>query len=434
MITTSGHSLSVRASLIASMALMLFPLLLSAIGGYLILNQTVIADYQDIAYREHNQLVPLHNLQINILQSETRLEEYVITGNAEKLRDYRFLQQEIEVGFTHIAVQLDSDKELALLLGTARTDWSDLESIVTDLLAARDVQDQIKIPEALSRVNSLHAGAHDKLAAIYSLIEEKLDQDYADADLGFERSEWIAGISITISLALMLTGIHLINHSLLTNIQKLVDGARRFSEGDREHKIEVQVPPELKKVAEEFNRMILIIRTSEDNLIDQANRDKLTGLLNRRAYDDAMTDAYQRLQRNGEIMALVALDVDHFKKVNDTYGHDAGDEVLKQIAAAILSLVRNIDKVFRIGGEEFSILLPGTDKLAAGITAERIRKAVEALDINTTQGNIKVTMSLGFALGFNIRHTPEFLKESADIALYQAKAAGRNTVIAADNQ
>jgi diguanylate cyclase (GGDEF)-like protein len=193
---------------------------------------------------------------------------------------------------------------------------------------------------------------------------------------------------------------------------------------------------ELAETADQLNEQLreeLIRRKkSEDHLTNEANRDKLTNLFNRRAYDDVMVEAYHRLQRNGETMALIAVDVDHFKKVNDTYGHHTGDEVLKAIATVLVSTVRTIDKVFRIGGEEFSILLPGADQLAAAGAAERLRRAVETQDIVTEQGNIRITISLGLAVGLNLSHTPEILNKNADIALYQAKAWGRNIVINAE--
>ena len=193
---------------------------------------------------------------------------------------------------------------------------------------------------------------------------------------------------------------------------------------------------ELAETAEQLNEQlreeIIYRRKFEDNLIEEAHRDKLTNLLNRRAYDDVMVDAYQRLQRNGETMALIAVDVDHFKKINDTYGHLAGDEVLREVATVLVSTVRTIDKVFRIGGEEFSILLPGADESAADIAAERLRKAVEIQDVYTELGSIRITISLGVAVGLNLGHTPEILKRGADRALYQAKARGRNIVINAE--
>lgn len=428
MLKATWNSLSLRQSLAASMALMLMPLLVSAIAGYIILNRIVIADYRDVADRQHTELVPIQGLQVVILQAELSLEEYLRNREPERLRDYRLLQQAIEVGFTQLTLRVKDDGALAPLLERAWADWIEQEAVVSEALAAKGVNNERRLVEARSKFGSFQARAYNMLAAMYRLAEVAIEVDYVEAGLGFERSGWIAGFCSVISLLFMAAGLRLIGRTLHGSVERLVVGAQRFSEGDRQHRIEILVPPELHKVAEEFNRMIAVIHASEDRLMDQARRDKLTGLLNRRAFDEMMVDVFQRLQRNGEKVGLIALDIDHFKRVNDAHGHDCGDEVLRNVAKTILASLRSLDRVFRTGGEEFSIVLPGADDSAARSTAERIRQAVEALEIATPWGKISVTVSQGFALGTSAADTPSVLTKTADIALYQSKAAGRNTV------
>jgi diguanylate cyclase (GGDEF)-like protein len=228
----------------------------------------------------------------------------------------------------------------------------------------------------------------------------------------------------------MAIGVLTIGRLLRVSVDRLVDGAARFASGDRDHRIDVQVPPELHRVAEEFNHMILRIRDSEAALADLARRDRLTGLLNRRAYDEAIADALARRQRLNEDVAILLLDIDHFKRINDTHGHVAGDEVLRAIAATVTAQVRQIDKVCRLGGEEFVVILQDANRSAAAIMAERIRGAIEHNPVPVDATPIAVTVSIGVA---NVDDDGDAatLLERADAALYDAKQGGRNRVVIA---
>lgn len=171
---------------------------------------------------------------------------------------------------------------------------------------------------------------------------------------------------------------------------------------------------------------------------DSLRSDGLTGIGNRSEFDRTIAAEIERLQRTGVQLSLLMIDVDHFKKVNDTYGHTAGDRVLQEVAKAINASVRRIDTVARYGGEEIAVLLPGTDADGAAQLAERIRERLMALNIKTGGDVIKVTASIGAAM-FSPRdcrmHVDgvreslwKVLTDRADAALYRAKREGRNRV------
>lgn len=173
----------------------------------------------------------------------------------------------------------------------------------------------------------------------------------------------------------------------------------------------------------------------EEQLLAMALTDGLTGLLNRRAFDDELEREWNRVIREESHVSLVLLDIDHFKRFNDDYGHLAGDDCLRVVGAAVKSAVRVTDMVARYGGEELAIILPATDYAGAHTVAEMARRAIENLDIphaRNSEGNQRVTASLGVAtalarIGGGIR-MPESLVLSADKALYMAKHDGRNCV------
>ena len=170
-----------------------------------------------------------------------------------------------------------------------------------------------------------------------------------------------------------------------------------------------------------------------ERIKETALRDALTGLHNRRAFDDQLGQAAARQDRQGGSFALLLVDVDLFKKLNDTYGHPAGDAALRNTAQVIERHLRRGDQAARFGGEEFAVILPGTDEAGALNLGERIRKAVEKSHVFFEGARLAVTASFGAAVWpADGKETAELLS-SADRALYAAKQAGRNRVVAASS-
>lgn len=161
-----------------------------------------------------------------------------------------------------------------------------------------------------------------------------------------------------------------------------------------------------------------------------AIRDELTGVYNRRHLMEVIRVEKQRCERSGQVFSIGIVDVDFFKKVNDTYGHLAGDEVLRQIARTASEALRQTDHFGRYGGEEFAFVLTDTKVEGAMITAERVRQRIEALRFPDISADLRVTVSTGLADSRFNEDTNETFK-SADAALYQAKESGRNRCIVA---
>ena len=166
---------------------------------------------------------------------------------------------------------------------------------------------------------------------------------------------------------------------------------------------------------------------AQDQLRHDATHDRLTGLWNRGMIVDQLVSEVERAQRENHPLAIVMGDVDHFKSVNDTYGHAAGDEVLREIAQRLASIKRSYDSIGRYGGEEFLIILPGCDSREAIAVGERVRHVVSS---EVSIGPIKwpVTISLGVANYWDSDRDAATLIAAADEALYRAKAKGRNRV------
>ena len=167
-----------------------------------------------------------------------------------------------------------------------------------------------------------------------------------------------------------------------------------------------------------------------DALCDLSSRDALTGQANRRQFELTITREIDRVARAGEPALVLMADIDHFKRVNDTYGHPAGDQVLRAVAAALQDCVRPMDTVARYGGEEFAIILPNCPTTFGLTVAERIRDKVERRPVNVAPGvDVQVTISIGGAFGPQwVRSSAALWVERADRQLYLAKSEGRNRV------
>jgi two-component system, cell cycle response regulator len=164
----------------------------------------------------------------------------------------------------------------------------------------------------------------------------------------------------------------------------------------------------------------------------QATHDPLTGLWNHAAILDILRVELDRAQRHGTPLGVIMADLDHFKRINDTYGHPAGDTVLRETARRMRSAVRPYDSVGRYGGEEFLLVAPNCDAAGALIQAERLRTSIRSEPIGLAQDSLRVTVSLGLAATDDPRSSDwESLLRAADAALYQAKAHGRDRVEAA---
>ncbi len=184
------------------------------------------------------------------------------------------------------------------------------------------------------------------------------------------------------------------------------------------------------QLARQEDSPTLYLQSILDGLCELSLKDPLTGLANRRQFHQVLSREIDVVARSGEPALLLMMDIDHFKKVNDTYGHPAGDQVLQAIGKCLSTCVRPMDTVARYGGEEFAVILPSCLASFGRAVAERIREAVGALSISVSPlVSIQVTVSVGGAYAPEwVRSTSSLWIDRADTLLYRAKSEGRNRV------
>ncbi|HKT60544.1 MAG TPA: diguanylate cyclase [Gemmatimonadales bacterium] len=428
MLQTIGKSASLRSWIAIGMAVAVLPLAASAVLGYTTLKLGVIAPFRDVAARARDQIDPTQRLRLLLWETVQPLDAYMDEGDPRDARAYREMRERIEAEFAALHARLRAQPELQALVTRARDDWTAADHLATEAISVRRAPGDPRGAELMDSSNGMIASSVDKLGVVYDTVAGVLRNDHDSALRAFRQAEWLAAAAGAASLAAVLLGVLIIGRVLSASVERLVDGAQRFAAGERDHRIDIQLPPELHRVAREFNRMIGRIHESEDALSDLAQRDALTRLLNRRAFDGALLEAFARQRRLGERFALLLLDLDHFKSVNDTHGHAAGDEVLRRTAQTLGAQLRPFDRLFRIGGEEFAAILGGADGEAALAAAERLRASVAAHPVPVEGAEIPTTVSIGVALG-EATGEPRTLLQDADAALYRAKREGRNRAV-----
>ncbi|MEW6720997.1 MAG: diguanylate cyclase [Thermodesulfobacteriota bacterium] len=218
---------------------------------------------------------------------------------------------------------------------------------------------------------------------------------------------------------------------LLTSKDEKVDIIAGLDVGANDYLTKPFDPGELRARVEVGRRMVEMqaaLVESREALAHQATHDPLTGMLNRRAILDRLNEEFARARRQGDSLAVGVCDIDHFKRINDTYGHQTGDDVLCELARILTRNIRKYDFVGRIGGEEFLVVMPTRAGVECTALFGRMCGDVAGTEMKTRSGALSVTVSIGVACSAG-KSTVDELLAAADAALYQAKSEGRNRVV-----
>lgn len=260
--------------------------------------------------------------------------------------------------------------------------------------------------------NQLSIELHDSLAKLYKLSEEQVDE-LIDA-VGSKAQE--------------LLELFKIDPGDIKPFSAIMQEANE--ELSRLNFSYAQIVLELKQAKQSAEQLSIELKLANENLRELAFRDGLTGLFNHRYFQEILQSEVERSERYKHPISLLLIDIDLFKKVNDNFGHPAGDYVLREVADKLTKLVRRIDVVARYGGEEFGIILPETALTGGKILGQRIRRGIEQMEIEYEGQSIPVTISLGLASNdfADSSVTRSDLIKRSDQALYEAKKNGRNRI------
>lgn len=296
--------------------------------------------------------------------------------------------------------------------------------------------------------NVLRLGVPANSGIRWATVTARFSLETMESAFMVVRRRWALG---TLGLFLFIAGALFLglNRVVIRPVRVLQHSVRRMTEGHLSTRVPPLVGREMGELSDTVNRMAASLQAERENLertvadrtkeLQDANArlermavtDGLTGLFNHRRFQEALHSELLRCARHKRPLAVLMLDVDFFKKVNDSMGHPAGDELLRRLAEVLSADLRQTDMVSRYGGEEFAALLPETTKAEALQVAERMREAVEG---KLNEGNAwtqRITVSVGVATFPEDGKTAEEVLEAADQALYVAKRQGRNRVVGA---
>ncbi len=285
------------------------------------------------------------------------------------------------------------------------------------------------ILKLLNKISREHiANVRNVLAAWHLNEARNVDELAEETQVQLQLfSGWVlafAGLLVSVVIFAM----WLNNRVLIRPVISLSRSTNQLATGDLTQRAEVYSEDELGSLARTINQMAASLDSLYGQMAAMARTDQLTGLVNRHGLMDILTRECGSAKRYGSALSVLMIDIDHFKQINDNYGHTVGDIVIRVIADVCREVFRNIDFSIRYGGEEFMIIMPQTPVKKAMIAAERYRSAIACRNIKVEGHNLKVTVSIGVARFDNADAADNMVIIHADQALYEAKQDGRNLV------
>jgi two-component system, cell cycle response regulator len=425
--------LSLRNRLIIGVGAMLLPLITLS-GAAFLSFENAIGQFERTENRRLEELFPLVQLNTLFEESNSIVRNTLYSNSVNNQARFEALNQNIDATlFSLLSNPSQLAEKRAVMLRVqqqwlqARRDADVLFSGPTALNAAAKKEKinafEDHITNAISDINQLE-GLLSHLQTTDNLAQASQDKLHV---------RLIIAIVFMVAIAIVILSAKILSRHILVPLNLLQKGVDRFRDGDLSHRINLVTQDELSALASAFNAMAQTLEQSQAELKRLATVDGLTGVYNRREFNRWLTLEIERSHREYHPVSLVMVDIDHFKKLNDTYGHQAGDEALRHVGRLLKQEVRPGDHVARYGGEEFAIILPNASSADAFAVAERVRASIEAQVITLSrEQSLTFTASLGFATFCIDKDTEETFGQRADQALYHAKHSGRNRVSSAE--
>ena len=424
---TPTRSLRIRLRII--IALVLLPLLFLNSGIFYFLYQG-IGEYNSALDETIEKLIPLSELAFLVVQAPMPANDYLLHHRKSERSNFQLIQKEVDRGFDRVIKIYQDEEKILKILQTARSKWEEGKVISLDILLDKNADDRPGEIEAMESLDELLSHVGFTLSSIRSDLLTSTLQRYKIANLIGEKMPYVALTFFLTSITLIGSGVYYLYVSVSRPIKSLHVGAQLFRQGEFQHRIRKWSDDELGQLVDTLNKMAEKIVEDRQELNRLATTDPLTGLVNQRQFWQTLERELSRLGRTGGALTLITFDLDHFKSVNDRYGHSAGDQVLVETAKRMGDCLRPVDILARYGGEEMVAILPDTDCTGAMDAAERVRLVIQNNPVHLADGtSISVTVSAGVTTTRNSQDTAKALFDRADLALYGAKESGRNCVV-----
>lgn len=339
-------------------------------------------------------------------------------------QDFEAAVERTESALALARSELNSREELRLL-NVATDEWELFVRLSREVTAIPNRTDAAAILAAHRRDAQV-----DSMVLAFDALHDYLEQE-SNERVALSHTQ---GIRLLVTLAIVFIIIYAISlhiglrfiRSVVRPLRELDEAAKHFESGDLSWRLTVQTDDEFGQLANTFNGMADRLAATMQRLESLSRRDGLTGLYNRREFDERLAAELIRARRYNHAGSLLLLDVDRFKLINDRYGHQAGDAALKHLAGILQGRLREADVAFRFGGDEFAILLPETGQQDAVALAEGLRTLVAARTLQFQGQTLSLSISVGVGSYPECGLAPESLVAVADASLYADKAARRD--------
>lgn len=428
------HKLSVKTRLAIAMGAMFVPLVVLA-GGALFYFERGISAFEKTESQSLEDLFPVANLESLIIETSSPVKDYMTNGDYAAQTRFLRSSQEIERTFAALLAVPSNLPEKKILLQASQKQWQQAlvvgKTVFTYHYPTTNPR-AVQAAEGFYERNFQAVRSLDQLYKILTHLQTSENLNQAQKAKRKVRATVVVAFLLGVGLAVVTSTI--VVRSIVQPLSVLEKGVAHLGNGDFSHRINLTNQDELGQLAVAFNLMIGKLEENQTELKNLATLDELTGVYNRREFNNQLNNELERSRRYGHEFSLLLVDIDFFKKLNDTYGHQAGDEALRSIAVLLKQQFRALDRVSRYGGEEFIVILPETSNVTAYSVAERIRQLISthALSIDENQ-TVNVTVSGGLATFPEDGVEAKSLIHCADQALYAAKYSGRNRIIVYDS-
>lgn len=428
------RQISLRKRLILGVSLMLVSFLGLAGGAYVSFEQAV-ASFEKSESKRLEELFPIDRLEESLMQTSNLIDEQNGYGEVERRSRFTILSQEIDQTFTLLLNSPSQVIEKRRLVLELQKEWQQVylnaqKLLMPSVSGTSKRQQRQQLEQHLTKASQQIRRLTALLTSFQSTDNLRQAKDLK------QRVRTINILAATVVIVMAIRSIFFLAHSILKPLKQLNQGVAQFGDGDLSFRIDLKSGDELEQLANTINWMAENLEQNQRTLTEMATIDGLTGVFNRREFNRRLTIEIERSLREGYPVSLLMVDIDHFKKINDIYGHQSGDDALRHISGLIKQEVRPGDLPARYGGEEFAVILPYANSTEAFAVAERLRILIEDQDIaiQDNLNKIKVTASLGCSTFPVDAQTENALMAEADAALYRAKESGRNRVCTAATQ
>lgn len=422
---------SLRNRFVLGLAAVLLPFILAVVVGQFYLLPRLVGSLEDIVYEIAEEMRPVATLEVALLNAHHASQNFLNRGDPAAREAFVRARRRVEEAFDAASLDRFGAEEERAILRAARAEWEQARRLAEALPRLPDpAANAAAAARDMERFTAHVEQAADLLRQMQEHFSREIGEERVKAQAAKRQAMLLTAAVFAAALAAALASGVLLGRHVLGSVDAMRRAARRMEEGDLAARVASEGNDELGELALAFNAMAQKLEKNEAALREFATRDGLTGLYNHRTFYEMLEDELARAQRFNRPVSLLLLDIDHFKRVNDTYGHLAGDAVLRGLSELLSRQARVIDRVCRYGGEEIAVMLPETDIATAAEIAERLRAAVEAQPFDVAAGApLRITVSIG-AASFPVHaDNAQALVAAVDAALYAAKEGGRNRSI-----